>query len=207
MRKFHKSPIALAVTSVLVFPFVMLPGITLAQGLNSEVSESIDIVEGVPGGTVTRSVTIDAEVMAIDYDSRSVTLADGDGNQRTLQIGPEAVNFDQVKVGDNVAIGFVEELVVYLEGESAEVDDGAEAMVATAPKGSKPQGAAVGAVQVTAVVTDVDLEAHTATLKFPDESTEVLPVRPDVALSEDRIGEKVVLRTTNAVGVSVTPAE
>ena len=41
---------------------------------------------------------------AIDYASRTVTLKTDSGKSVTLQVGPQAKNFNQVKVGDKVKV-------------------------------------------------------------------------------------------------------
>jgi hypothetical protein len=57
--------------------------------------------------------------------------------------------------------------------------------------------------QVTATVTAIDLGHHTATLQFPDGSTHKIAVRHDIDLSKRRVGEKVVIRTTDAIALKV----
>ncbi len=160
-------------------------------------------IEGVPGGVINRTATMSAVVQAIDPATREVTLGDGAGNTRKVTAGPEVVNFDQIAVGDTVYVDYAEELVVYLPAEGEPDANGAAVVAARAPEGAKPAGLMGGSIEVTADVSAVDLEAHTATLKFPDGSEEVFPVRADVALDEGRIGQKVVLRATKAIAISV----
>jgi hypothetical protein len=64
-----------------------------------------------PGGVITASSQILATVEAIDYQKRTATLK---GPQRTIevQVGPEAVNFDKVKVGDSVYLELVAKMAV-----------------------------------------------------------------------------------------------
>jgi hypothetical protein len=72
-----------------------------------------------------------------------------------------------------------------------------------APKGAKPGGVMAETVQVTATVKAIDLAARKATLQFPDGTTKVLPVRQDVNLSARRVGEKVVIRSTETLAITV----
>jgi len=44
---------------------------------------------------------------------------------------------------------------------------------------------------------------HTATLQLPDGSSKTFKVRPDVELTKDNVGTEVVIRTTEAVAISV----
>jgi len=160
-------------------------------------------VEGVPGGIVTSVTKMTAKVSAIDYKKRSVTLEDDKGNKKTLVIGPEAINFEQVKKGDVVKVAVAEELVIYLNEKGAPASDGAEAMVARAPKGEKPAMFIAGTEEITTKVKSVDIKAHTATLEFPDGSSQTVNVRPDVKLSKSQIGKEVVIRKTAAIALSV----
>ena len=70
--------------------------------------------KGVPGGVVVNTMDVSARVTAIDTANRKVTLLGPKGNTFTVKVGPEAVNFDQIRVGDLVNATLTEELAVYL---------------------------------------------------------------------------------------------
>jgi len=65
-----------------------------------------------PNAVVAREVSINATVEAIDYDKRTVDLKGPKGNVVTLKVGPEAKNFNQVKVGDRVAAKYYESTAI-----------------------------------------------------------------------------------------------
>jgi len=159
--------------------------------------------EGVPGGVVVNTMDVNARVTAIDTANRKVTLLGPDGNKFTVKVGPEAVNFDQIRVGDLVNATVTEELVVYLDEEGASAPDGSAAMVALAPKGAKPGGLMAETTQVTAIVTAIDTTGRTATLQFEDGSSKMFPVRDDIDLSQRKVGEKVVFQVTEMIAISV----
>ncbi|WP_123634000.1 hypothetical protein [Marinobacter sp. R17] len=175
--------------------------------MKTDVSESTTMEKGVPGGVHTRTERLEATVRTINYDARTVTLADDDGNMKTITVGPDAVNFNQVEVGDRVTVVYIEETVVYLKAIGETSTDGAAGMAAAAPEGQKPRGFAGGTAQVTAVVKSVNLEHHTATLEFPNGDVRQVPVRDDVKLSNDQVGREVVIQITAAVALSVDKAE
>ena len=166
-------------------------------------SSSAAIAEGVPGGVIVDTVEVKAEVTAIDTAVREATLKVPNGESFTVQVGPEAVNFDQVRVGDMVNVTLVEELVVFLGEEGASAPDGAAGMVALAPKGAQPGGVVAKTVQVTGTVKAIDQANRTATLQFEDGSTETFPVRDDIDLSQRKVGEKVVFQVTEMIAISV----
>lgn len=161
------------------------------------------VAEGVPGGVFVNTKEVSAKVTAIDQTNRKVTLLWPDGDKDTIKVGPEAINFDQVKVGDMVNVIVTEELVIYLDEEGASAPDGAAAMVALAPKGEQPAGLVAETAQVTATVTAINTTKRTATLRFEDGTTKTFPVRDDIDLSMRKIGEKVVFRVTEMIAISV----
>ena len=159
--------------------------------------------EGVPGGVFVNTLDVSAKVTAIDQAKRKVTLQGADGKKLTVKVGPAAVNFDQIKVGDMVNATVTEQLVVYLEDESKSQRDASATLVALAPKGAQPGGLVAEATQVTGTVTAIDTRNRTATLHFEDGSTRTFPVRSDVDLSKRTVGERVVFRITEMVALSV----
>jgi hypothetical protein len=159
--------------------------------------------QGVPGGIVVSTHQITAEVTGINADKRTVTLKTMDGKKTTVKCGPEVVNFDQIRVGDKVKVTATEEIVAYMASEGAPSGEGGAAVVALAPKGAKPGGVVASTVQVTATITAIDLKRHKATLQFPDGTIHKVAVRPDVDLTQRKVGEQVVIRTTGALAISV----
>jgi hypothetical protein len=159
--------------------------------------------EGVPGGVFVNTLDVSAKVTAIDTSNRKLTLLGPDGDKFTVKVGPEAINFDQIRVGDMVNATLTEELVVYLDEEGTSAPDGSAAMVKLAPKGAKPVGIVAGTVQVTGTVTTIDRINRTATLRFEDGNTKTFPVRDDIDLSRRKVGEKVVFQVTEMIAISV----
>jgi hypothetical protein len=168
-----------------------------------ETSSASAFQEGVPGGIIVNTLEVSAIVAAIDKVNRKATLLGPDGKTFTVKVGPEAVNFDQVGVGDWVNLTVTEELVVYLNEEGESLSDKSAALVALAPKGAQPGGLVAETTQITGTVTAIDLNKHTATLRFEDGSTKTFPVRSDVDLSKRKVGEQVVFRVTEMIAISV----
>ena len=168
-----------------------------------QVNTAIAVQEGVPGGVTVNSVEVTAKVTAIDTKNRKVTLLLPEGDKETVKVPPEAVNFDQISVGDLVKATLTEEVVVYLEEEGASIPDGYAAGVALAPKGAQPGGVVAEAVKVTATVTAINQTKRTATLRFDNGTMETFPVRDDIDLSKRKVGEKVVFIVTEMVALSV----
>ena len=169
----------------------------------AEGSSSVAIKEGVPGGVIVETVDVSAKVTAIDTANRKATLMGPDGEEFTVKAGPEAVNFDQVRLGDMVNVTLTEALAVFLDEAGASAPDGAAAMVALAPKGAQPGGLVAETTQVTGTVKAIDQANRTVTLQFEDGSSAAFPVRDDIDLSSRKVGEKVVFQFTEMIAISV----
>ncbi len=171
--------------------------------LSVEATSAVALAEGVPGGAVVQTYELTATVASLDKTSRKLTLLGSDGIKQTVKVSPAAINFDQLQTGDRLKLTVAEELVVYVAGEDESPSDAAVQHVALAPKGAKPGGIVTDTVQVTAKVTAVDPEHRKATLQFEDGNTRTVTVRPDVDLGKRRVGDRVVIRTTEALAVTV----
>lgn len=175
-----------------------------ANGSSIEVTSTTFTQEGVPGRITVNSLEVTATVTAIDTENRKMTLMSSEGEENTVAVPPEAVNFDQIEVGDLVKATLTEALVIYMEDEEdAQIPDGAAAGIALAPKGAKPAGIIAGTKKATATVVAIDQGQRTATLRFEDDTVETFPVRDDIDLNEHEEGEKVVFVMTEMVALSV----
>jgi hypothetical protein len=108
-----------------------------------------------PGVVMAEGASITATVEAIDYDKRTVDLKGPKGNVVTLKVGPEAKNFNQVKVGDRVTARYFDSIAIQVRkpNEPPFAEQGSAVQVA--PKGAKPEGVAVATSEMTAVVDDI----------------------------------------------------
>lgn len=168
-----------------------------------ETTSAAAFQQGVPGGVVVETTKITADVTGINAAKRTVTLETADGKKTTVKCGTEVINFDQIRVGDHLKVTATEELAVYMATDAAPSSDSGAAVIALAPKGAKPGAVFASTVQVTATVTAINLKRHKATLQFPDGTTHTVAVRKDVDLTQRKVGERVVIRTTGALAISV----
>jgi hypothetical protein len=171
--------------------------------LLGQMSGTAIFAQGIPGGTVVQTYELTAAVTAMDQATRRLTLLSPDGIKQTVKVGPEAINFDQIRVGDQLRITVAEELVVFVAGDGEAPSQAAAQIVALAPQGAKPGGIMAETTQLTAKIAALDSAQHRATLEFEDGSTRTVAVRKDVDLEKRRVGDKVVIRVTEAVALSV----
>lgn len=57
-----------------------------------------------PGIAAADTIVITATVLAIDYDTRMVTLRGPEGNTKTIRVHDSAPNLEKVKAGDQVVV-------------------------------------------------------------------------------------------------------
>jgi hypothetical protein len=178
-----------------------IPLVPMEGKLTGHTTGAVVLAEGVPGGVVVQTSRLTATVAAIDWATRRVTLVSPAGIKQTVKAGPEVINFDQIRVGDQLNLVVTEELVVAMGGQADM--DGVAAVVALAPPGAKPGGVLAETVQVTATVAAIDPVGRTATLRFEDGTTRTFNVRSDVNLAQRRVGDKVTFRVTEMIAIGV----
>ena len=160
-----------------------------------------------PGVVMAEGSSITATVEAIDYDKRTVDLKGPKGNVVTLKVGPEAKNFNQVKVGDRVTAKYLESTAIQVRKPNE--PPFAQSNVEVARKGEKqPGGVAVATAEMTAVVEDINYKTRTVTLRGPQQKTVTLKVDKDVKrFNEVKKGDEIVVRRTEALAIDVKPAK
>ena len=108
--------------------------------------QSAESFASAPGrGEATRTVRVSATVTAIDKATRTLTLKGADGKTFPLVAGPEVRNFDQIQVGSEVVVGYLEALAIELKkGGGAKVER-VDSSAARARRGGRAAGRHGGA--------------------------------------------------------------
>ena len=143
--------------------------------------------------------------MAIDKATRTVTLK---GPQRTVDVvcGDEVRNFDQIRVGDNVVVKYVEALTLELKKTKAPLDAKGEAAAVRAAPGARPAGAVGREITVLADVVAVDPKKSIISLKGPRGNVYDLKVQNKDHFKVVKKGDQVEAVYTEALAIAVTPA-
>lgn len=186
-----------------LLPAAILTCISCSTEPKDEGNGLTPIRRGEPGGVRVETYKETASVAAIDKATRKVTLVETNGNLTIVKCGPEVANFDQIEVGDQVKASVTRQLVVSVRKPGELAGNGAATMVALAPIGDKPGGVVANVVEITAKVISIDAKHQNATLLFPDGTVRTFQVRKDVDLKKQTVGEDVVIRTTEAIAISV----
>jgi PBP1b-binding outer membrane lipoprotein LpoB len=152
-----------------------------------------------------------ATVEAIDHQTRMVSLRSPEGRKATVYASPEVHNFDQIKVGDVVAVSFYAAI-----GAEVTTPDKAtqgvqhDSATIRAAKGERPGAAVAQTVTTTVEIDSVDTSMNTVTFRRDDGLVRVLPIEDPKAqafIKELKRGDLVQVTYMEAVAVSVRPVD
>jgi len=149
---------------------------------------------------VAETTKMTATITAIDKAAREVTLKGPQGNEVTLGVGPEAKNFDNMKVGDVVAL-----TLELKKGGGLPVARTEESAMKGAKAGEKPAGVAGRQVTIVADVIGVDAAKQMVTLKGPQRTVD-LKVRDPEQFKLIHKGDQVQATYTQAMALKVEAA-
>ncbi len=150
------------------------------------------------------AIVITAEVLAVDKAERVVTLLGPDNHEIDIEVGEEARNFDQIKVGDQLKIEYFESVTIYLGDAGTQPEADESRVVVRAAEGDKPGAFAVSAVNMSASIVGIDRAERTLTLKLADGDMVTTDVDPAVELFDTlRVGDTIHASFTEAFAISV----
>lgn len=149
------------------------------------------------------AMTASATVESVDPADRTVTLKNEQGETRTIHLGKEVRNFDQIQPGDKVRATLAEETVVAVS-KGGEAPGAAEGLVmARAPEGAKPGMFLAETTSMTGKIDSVDPDKHMLTITTPDGKQKELRVSRRVDLSQLKSGDDINAKVTQALGIIV----
>jgi hypothetical protein len=158
----------------------------------------------------TAIITSSAIVEAIDPATRELQLRDEtNGEVFAVTAGPEVRNFAQIETGDRVEIDFFESTVLELADPADTGEPVTLVGAGRAPEGARPGGGAVVSTSLVVTVLSYDAPTGFATFRLPDGTVRRTTVAPELRSFAERRrpGERVLVTLTDAVAVSVTPAD
>jgi hypothetical protein len=163
---------------------------------------------GKAAGAATTEVT--AKVVAVDAAQRTVTLQSAGGKKRTIEVGDEVRNFNQIKVGDTVHAQYTEALALELKKGAGPMTAPTEeqAITPAPPAGAKPGGTVARKVTAMTEVIAVDSAKQMVTLRGPRGNEVDVDVQDPEQLKNIKKGDHVQVTYVEALAISVkaTPA-
>ena len=150
------------------------------------------------------AVMITAEVVGIDRVDRSVVLLGPEGNVVAVEVGPEARNFDQIRIGDQLKVKYFQSVSIYIDMHGNKPEASAGIVTARSAKGDKPAGFVVETVDISARVHSIDRSKRSVTLSLHNGGTVTTQVDKSVKIYDKlKKGDLVHVRYTEAIAISV----
>lgn len=163
-----------------------------------------------PSFSATQKVQLTTVVEAVDREARTVTLKGPQGNTRTLQARADSNNIDQIEVGDLVNVEYVQNMSIEVFANDG-MEPGAGVMGATATnkEGETPGVMEMQTTVVTAIVEDINIEANTFKLRWPEGEIMEYEAQDPENLKKADVGDLVVVTYTQAIALYMNevPAE
>jgi hypothetical protein len=149
-------------------------------------------------------------VDAVDREARTVTLKGPQGNTRTLKAREDSNNIDQIEVGDLVNVEYVQHMSIEVFANDG-MEPGAGVMGATArnKEGETPGVMEMETMVVTATVEEINIEANTFKLRWPEGEVLEYEAQDPENLKKAEVGDLVVTTYTEAIALYMNevPAE
>lgn len=181
----------------------MVSSLLLDQGVLAQTASSMTSVPGKV--TVAQLSNATATITALDATTRTITLKSSRGEEARIVAGPEVRNFDRLRVGDGVNVGYYETLVLELKkGGGLPVAKTERAAAAGAQPGAAPEGLFGRQVSIVGDVIGLDPATQMMTLKGPARTIELKARDPD-QFKLMAVGDQIQATYTEALAVSVTP--
>jgi hypothetical protein len=158
--------------------------------------------------STAQTVTLSAQIVAIDKENRVVTLKGPQGNERAIELGPEVKRLDEFEVGDIVIAEYLQELVIEVVAaeEGEEPGAGAIGAAARAPETERPGMIATETQVKTARVAEIDLENQTFKLDWGNGDVRQYVPRDPENLKRAEVGDMVIVAFTEALALQLQQA-
>jgi len=183
--------------------------IAVALTLSACSSSSTPKQAAAPVTLSSEQVTLEGSITRVDRANRMVTIRGSEGAEVDLFVSDQVRNFDQLQVGDRVAMDYTQAVAAQIEpAGSGQVGTSVEQGGSRAGAGARPGGSVSETVTVVAEVLAVDTAANTITLKGPRGNVVTLEVVRDdlrARLGSINAGDLLRVTFTEAVAVNIRP--
>ncbi|EED32482.1 conserved hypothetical protein [gamma proteobacterium NOR5-3] len=190
----------------------LLPGALLATSLTIAVFAGAAHHEEAMSDHAERAmaIEIDAEVIAVDAETRELVLQLPTGEQMTTVVDPQVKRLAEVAPGDFLVVTYLAALAAELREPTEEEManpwvEGADAGIAGAE--DAPGGAMVSAVRAVCTIEGMNRLIGTVTILDSRGKAHVIAdVKPE-RIEQLRIGQSVVMTFTQALAVGIEKAD
>jgi Cu/Ag efflux protein CusF len=195
------------ITALLIAAGIIGAAPLLAQAQSAPTTQSaVTTAPGKVAGAATTEVT--AKVVAVDPAQRTVTLLGASGKTRTIEVGDQVRNFDQIKVGDTVHAQYTQALALELKKgpTSMAAPTEVQSITPAPPPGAKPGGTVARKVTAVAEVIAVDPAKQMVTLRGPKGNEVDVEVQDPNQLKNIKTGDHVQVTYVEALAIRVAAA-
>ena len=141
-------------------------------------------------------------VTKVDKAARTVQFRGPRGNLGTLNVPKESQNFDQVKVGQQYKMKYVEAVAVDIRKGGAPAAAAAQDVTLN-PKGAKPGGMVVRTVQLAGVIDAIDYTERYMAVRGPKGNVVPLKVSNDINMEPLAAGDRITVTHTSALAIEM----
>ena len=190
------------VAAVVIFSVLVLLPVMPAMAAEQKAQDK-------PSGFKVESTSFTSTVEKIDYKTRTVVLKGSKGDLYEMQVGEEARNFNQVKIGDVVTIETTESVAIEVQKAKGEARKIESTSTTRAKLGEKPAGAIKTTGIMNATIDSINYQTREVSLALPEGNIMKITVGPQVKRLEDvKKGDEVVVQYSTTVSISVkTPGK
>lgn len=179
--------------------------LSLSTTLTQAAEVTADVATAPGKANIVEAVSAQAKVTAIDMASRKVSLTNAAGEAFDIIAGEQVTNLANLKVGDTVALRYLQMLDLDLIKGGAGVRQRiVEVAADKAGAGEKPGAGVARKVTLYGDVIAVDKAQQTITVKGVDH-TLMLKVHDPAQLALIAKGDQIKAVQTQAVGIGIVP--
>lgn len=153
-----------------------------------------------------QTLTLTGVVQAIDRENRRVVVR---GEDRTVQyrVGRQVRNFDQIEVGDQVTLDYIERVAVAMADPADSGEPITDILGVRAPAGARPGAAGVSVSSVVVEFLGYDAAENRASIRWPDGTEQSVFVAEELRrfAATRAVGDRVLVIVEQAMAVAVTP--
>ncbi|MFM5559494.1 hypothetical protein ACW5W6_01630 [Aeromonas mytilicola] len=171
----------------------------------AEVTANVAVTPG--QASLAEEVKAEATVTAIDLATRKISLKNAEGQTFDLVAGEEVTNLQNLKVGDVVALRYLQLLdLELLKGTAGVRKRVVEVEGSKAATGEQPGAGAGMQVTIYADVIDVDKAQQTIRVKGVDD-TLTLKVKDPAQFALIAKGDQIKAVQTTAIAIGIVPKQ
>jgi hypothetical protein len=167
------------------------------------VASSVAAVPDKPPISSSLTVNLTSQVIALDYESRELTLKNPQGEVNKITVSPEEKNLEKVKVGDSINMQIIDSVEIkVVSARNAEPGSAASKVVYRNNDG-QPGMESTDTRVINAVVEAINLENNTFKLRGENDVVQEYTARNPDNLKKAAVGDLVIITYTTSIVVSL----